>query len=67
MEAISEKIKACEDSREELKMVGDYFRMRTKKYEVLGDPSSVRENFRTQRLCAGKSVCSRGEGHWREV
>ena len=43
MEAISEKIKACEDSREELKMVGDYFRMRTKKYEVLGTlPQSER-------------------------
>ena len=40
---IEEEIKACADDRGDLKVVGDYFRMRAKKYEVLGTlPQSQR-------------------------
>ncbi len=41
MEAIQRKIKGCAEIREELKVVGDYFRMRAKKYESARDSSSV--------------------------
>ena len=40
---IEEEIKACAKDREDLRVVGDYYRMRAKKYEVLGTlPQSQR-------------------------
>ena len=32
---IEEEIRSCQDERDDLKIVGDYFRMRAKKYEIL--------------------------------
>ena len=43
IEEIEEEIKGCAKFREELKVIGDYYRMRAKKYEVLGTlPQSQR-------------------------
>nr|WP_106789617.1 V-type ATP synthase subunit I [Massilistercora timonensis] len=43
IEEIEEEIKACAKDREDLRVVGDYYRMRAKKYEVLGTlPQSQR-------------------------
>lgn len=40
---IEEEIRSCQDERDDLKIVGDYFRMRAKKYEILGTlPQSQR-------------------------
>ena len=41
-----EEIKGYATSREELKVVGDYFRLRAEKYEVLGTASTVTANIR---------------------
>ena len=43
IEEIEEEIKGCAKFREELKVIGDYYRMRAKKYEILGTlPQSQR-------------------------
>ena len=43
IEEIEEEIKGCAKFREELKEIGDYYRMRAKKYEILGTlPQSQR-------------------------
>lgn len=43
IEEIEEEIKACAKDREDLRVIGDYYRMRAKKYEVLGTlPQSQR-------------------------
>lgn len=43
IEEIEEEIKGCARFREELKVIGDYYRMRAKKYEILGTlPQSQR-------------------------
>ena len=60
---IEEEIKACADDRGDLKVVGDYFRMRAKKYEVPRYTSPVPAGICDQRIYSEESGAGCGESH----
>ena len=51
-----EEIRSYADSREDLKLVGDYFRMRAEKYEVLGTLPQSQRTFVMSGYVAAKAV-----------
>ena len=53
---IEEEIKGYSSAREELKIVGDYFRMRADKYEVLGTLPQSQRTFVLSGYAAAKAV-----------
>lgn len=62
MEALKQEIKKDEetiagyrDVRNSLKVVGDYFRMRADKYQILGTIHSLREPFSSAGMCRRRS------------
>lgn len=56
IEKTEEEIKSYADSREDLKLVGDYFRMRAEKYEVLGTLPQSQRTFVISGYVAAKAV-----------
>ena len=56
IEKTEEEIRSYADSREDLKLVGDYFRMRAEKYEVLGTLPQSQRTFVMSGYVAAKAV-----------
>lgn len=56
IEKTEEEIRNYADSREDLKLVGDYFRMRAQKYEVLGTLPQSQRTFVMSGYVAAKAV-----------
>ena len=56
IEKTEEEIRSYADSREDLKLVGDYFRMRAQKYEVLGTLPQSQRTFVMSGYVAAKAV-----------